>query len=194
MNAKVSDTSNSYNDDDMLLCQIDKNKFFLIRTKRAAWLWSWNHEHIKCLFTQSIFHGLLHYFSFHSPFEKLHISALFGIRQRELSLLGEFFLHCMSQYRLGFELLERSSAKKVLGVLVDDRLQMSQQGAPAAKKTNGILACIEEYSQQVKEGKPLTPSLPWWGYIWNTIPVLGYSVQEGWGTFRQSPVESHKDY
>lgn len=46
-------------------------------------------------------------------------------------------------YRLGHELLQRSSAEKELGVLVDDRSAMSQQCALVVKKADGILGCIK---------------------------------------------------
>ena len=60
----------------------------------------------------------------------------------------------MHQYRIWADLLVRSPAVEDLGVLVDNRLVMSQMCALVARMANGILGCIKECGQQVEGGGP----------------------------------------
>mgnify|MGYP001857279392 CR=1 FL=1 len=94
----------------------------------------------------------------------------------------------MHQYRLGDDLLERSSVEKDLGVLVDNRLATNQQWALVAKKASSILRCITKCVARRT-----------WGEIFALycatfrLTVLGSPVQKRQRSPRRSPAEGHKD-
>lgn len=65
---------------------------------------------------------------------------------------GNAVLH-LGRNSLGDAQLECSFAGKAMGVLVDTKLNMSQQRAPAAKAANGLLGCIRQsMASRLREG------------------------------------------
>lgn len=81
---------------------------------------------------------------------------------------------CMHEYRSGADLLERYSAEKNLGVLMDNILTMNHQCAPVARKANGTLGCIIKKCGHRAEGSdppPLYSALvrshvEYWVHFW----------------------------
>ncbi|RMC12575.1 hypothetical protein DUI87_10096 [Hirundo rustica rustica] len=77
------------------------------------------------------------------------------------------------QHRLEADLLRSSSVEKDLGVLVDNKLSMSQQCVPVAKMANEILGCIRKSisRRSRKVILPLYSALV--RHIWNAMSNSG---------------------
>ncbi|GAB0176921.1 mitochondrial enolase superfamily member 1 [Grus japonensis] len=95
------------------------------------------------------------------------------------------------QHRLGSTQLGSSSVERDLGVLVDSKLNMSEQCAAVAKKANRMLGCINKGITSRDKviiplySVPVTPGI--------LCSVLVPAMQKRCGQAGEGPEEGHQD-
>jgi len=96
------------------------------------------------------------------------------------------------RYRLGGEWIESSHEEKVLGVLVDEKLNMTRQCALTAQKANCILGCTKR-SMTSRSREVILPLCSGETPPRILHPALEPSAQERHGPVGGDPKEGHKN-